>query len=143
MTRGRKNADRERKQGRKPKPPSHLTDAESAIWTRICASQTGEWCELAATSSLLERYCIARAYSDLLVVKRRSLLAAPEDVDPPVRPDLSAAYGISEEIIKQSAELLRLERALRLTPQSRIEPKGSRNDPPEPWGGLGGDGDTA
>lgn len=141
MTRGRTNADRERKRGRKPKPPSHLSDAESSIWTRICASQDPAWCELAATSSLLERYCIARAYSDLLVAKRRSIMATPEPGEG-VAADISAAFGISEEIIKQGAELLRLERALRLTPQSRIEPKGAKNDPPEPWGDLGGDGDT-
>jgi phage terminase small subunit len=140
MTRGRKNADRERHRARKPKPPGSLTPAESEIWTKVCASQDGAWCELASTSGLLEFYCIARAYYDLLVARRRVLLAPPEDADGPVVPNLTLASGVSEEINKQSAEVVRLARALRLTHQSRQEPKGTKNSPPDPWASMN-DGD--
>src|SRR4051812_31487465 len=143
MTRGRTSADRDRIRGRKPKPPGHLTPAEAAIWTKLCSGQDNAWCELAATGSLLERYCIARSYFDLLVGLRRRMLAIPEEEGNPA-PDLTASFGISEEIIKQSAEVLRLERALRLTPQSRQEPKGTRNEAPAPWDMVPeDDGDTA
>jgi phage terminase small subunit len=142
MTRGRQNADRARHRGRKPKPPGHLTDAEAAIWTKVCASQDGAWCELVSTSSLLERYCQARAYYDALVAHRRVLMAPPEDGGE--LPKLSDAFGISEEISKADAACLRLERALRLTPQSRQEPKGTKNVAPDPWEMLTpeDDGDT-
>lgn len=143
MTRGRKNADRERKGLRKPKPPGHLTPAESELWTKVCASQDGAWCELASTSGLLEFYCIARAYYDLLVASRRALLAPPEDAEGPVTPDLSKASAVSEEIIKQSAEVVRLARALRLTHQSRQEPKGTKQSPPDPWMSMDDEDDSA
>jgi|SRR5688572_10581522 len=133
MTRGRKNADRERHRARKPKPPGHLTPAESELWTKVCASQDGAWCELASTSGLLEFYCIARAYYDLLVASRRVLLAPPEDAEGPVAPNLTKASAVSEEINKQSAEVVRLARALRLTHQSRQEPKGTKQSPRDPW----------
>jgi len=140
MTRGRKNADRQLHRGRKPKPPGHLSGAESFIWTKVCASQDDAWCELAATSGLLEFYCIARAYYDLLVASRRVLLAPSDDHGAPCSPDLTRASSVSEEIIKQSAEVVRLARALRLTHQSRQEPKGTKQSPRDPWD-LPGDDD--
>jgi phage terminase small subunit len=141
MTRGRKNADRERHRARKPKPPGSLTPAEAEIWTKVCASQDGAWCELASTSGLLEFYCIARAYYDLLVASRRVLLASRETSAGEVAPDLSKTGAVSEEINKQSAEVVRLARALRLTHQSRQEPKGTKQSAPDPFTGFGDDED--
>lgn len=131
--------------GRKPRPPASLTDAEAQIWTNVCRTQDANWCELAASGSLLERYCIARAYFDLLVAHRRKMMATPVDPEEHEPPTLESTFRLSEEIIKQSAEVLRLERSLRLTPQSRQEPKGTRNQPPAPWESAfpEDDGDTA
>ena len=143
MTRGRQNAERNRFRGRKPKPPANLTAAEAAIWSAVCATQDGAWCELAAASSLLSRYCIARAFYDLLVAQRRTILDAATG-EGALAGALKDLATLSEEINKQDAAVLRLERALRLTVQSRQEPKGTKNSPVEPWGPFPeDDGDTA
>lgn len=132
MTRGRTNPDRDRANAtpRKPKPPAHLTDAESAIWTKVCKDQSGEWCEVAAAGALLEMYCVALAFYRALTAAKQAEMA---DATAPAAA-LTAARKWNESIKDQALHVAVLETKLRLTPQSR-----QRSDTPQgagprmPW----------
>lgn len=138
MTRGRSNeADARKNFKGKPRPPGHLSDGERAIWTRVCAKQTPEWCELAASGALLEMYCVALAHYRLLCAARAALMADAEPSETEAAVDLgkrlAAASSLSNSIANQAAHVAMLETKLRLTPQSRIRADRADNEPRMPW----------
>lgn len=156
MTRGRSNEADQRKEFKgKPRPPGHLTPAERAIWTKACAKQTPEWCELAAGGALLEMYCVALAHYRLLCAARAALMAEAGPSEGEAALDLgkrlATAANLSNSIANQANHVAMLETKLRLTPQSRIRADRAGNDPLMPWedgAAPGGpfpaeDGDTA
>lgn len=138
MTRGRSNEADQRKEFKgKPRPPGHLTAAERAIWSRACAKQTPEWCELAAAGALLEMYCVALAHYRLLCAARAALMAEAGASEGEAALDLgkrlATAASLSNSIANQANHVAMLETKLRLTPQSRIRADRVDNDPPMPW----------
>lgn len=131
MTRGRTNPARDRANAtsRRPKPPAHLTDAEGAIWTKVCKDQSGEWCEVAAAGALLEMYCVALAfYRALTAAKQAEMLDAVDPADA-----LAIAKRWNETIKDQALHVAVLETKLRLTPQSRQRADGPQGAPVNPW----------
>ena len=132
MTRGRTNPDRDRANAtsRRPPPPAYLTDAEGAIWTRVCKDQSGEWCEVAKGGMALAMYCETRAlYEAIKAAKDAAVLAAP---DPEAA--LTSAKAHHEALAKLGPELLSLETKLRLTHQSRQQKDGPQGaGPRNPW----------
>lgn len=132
MTRGRTNPARDRANAgsRKPKPPAHLTDAEGAIWTKVCKDQSGEWCEVAACGRLLVMYCVAVAYYDAVLAAMH--IAALEHVDSAAA-WLEASSGWQKKLADLEPRVYNLETKLRLTPQSRQRADGPQGAPANPW----------
>jgi phage terminase small subunit len=141
MSRGRTNETDQRKNFKgKPRPPAHLSDAERSIWTRVCAKQTPEWCDLAASGALLEMYCVALAHYRLLCAARAALMATAAATEGEATIDLgkrlATASNLSNGIANQASHVAMLETKLRLTPQSRIRADRAGNEPPSPWDPL-------
>lgn len=151
MSRGRQGKDVRKNFHGKPRPPAHLSAAERAIWTRVCSRQDDAWCEVATSGALLEMYCVALAHYRLLCAARLALMAGQGSTEDEASIDLgkrlATASSLSNSIAQQAAHVAMLETKLRLTPQSRIEPRAARNQPPAPWEQSGAfpveDGDTA
>ncbi len=131
MTRGRTNPARDRANAssRRPKPPARLTDAEAAIWTAVCASQSGEWCEVAAVGTALTMYCVARAFYEAVLATMHAEVAEAE------LPSIAIAVAARHQ--KSLAELeprvISLETKLRLTHQATIRADGPKGAPVNPW----------
>jgi phage terminase small subunit len=147
MTRGRTNETDQRKQfAGKPRPPHQLTPTERAIWTKVCAKQTAEWCELAASGAVLEMYCVAVARYRLIHATCNALVAAPPDGEGDAVVLLAGRLDQSGKLFNQlgllEQRIAALETKLRLTPQSRIRSDRANNEPPSPWGPMPGGGPT-
>lgn len=147
MTRGRSNETDQRKNfGAKPRPPSQLTPVERLIWTKVCAKQTAEWCELAASGAVLEMYCVAVARYRLIHATCNALVATPDSEGGEAVVQLATRLDQSGKLFNQlgllEQRIAALETKLRLTPQSRIRSDRSNNEPPSPWGPMPGGGPT-
>lgn len=154
MTRGRTNeADARRSFKGKPRPPAHLTQPEREIWTRTCAKQTPEWCDVAASGNVLAMYCVASARYWLVHATCNALVATDGGTEGEAIAALAARLEQSAKLFNQlgllEVRVTALETKLRLTPQSRIRADRVDNDPPSPWDAIPGgptpedDGDTA
>jgi hypothetical protein len=132
MTRGRTNPARDRANanGRRPKPPARLTDAEAAIWTATCASQSGEWCEVASVGTALAMYCVARAYYEAILARMHAEVAEAVDAADAI----TVAGRYHKTLADLEPRVISLETKLRLTHQANIRPDvGPRGAPKNPW----------
>jgi hypothetical protein len=107
----------------RPRAPRDLTEQQKRLWTTIVSSMAADWFP-PATLPLLAQYCRHCTNADQLAAKLRS---APGDLE---------LYGTLLTLQKaETAAMISLGRALRLTQHSVTNHLGHRTVPsgPKPW----------
>jgi hypothetical protein len=92
-------------------PPPSLSNAERVIWRRVMASAAGMWIR-SGQEALLAAYCSHAARSDEL----RALIS---ECDP--RTDLDSYATLLRLLSGESARVVQLGRALRISPHARTK----------------------
>ncbi len=130
MGRGQQSTKRNRP-AKVPSPPADTRENEAAVWRAVCRAQNAEWLET-GPGPLLAEYCAHEAGR----LRLRGMIRI-EEADPDNKGLASARlYDRLDNVV---AQLQRLARALRLTPQSRQRADKSANLPAFPGHDLDGD----
>lgn len=98
----------------RPEPPETLNEEESAIWRKITLTKPPEWFE-ADTQPLLESYCKAITFQRRVVAELEQENTAGKSL---------TELDTLQKMVDRNAKLLAsLATKMRLTPQSRYQPK--------------------
>lgn len=115
-------------------PPAELTDAQAQVWRDAVSSMPGDWLTRGAYEILIEycrHVCRARLIEAEVAHFDREWVAADGGLE-----RLNQLLAMAE---RETKALTACARALRLTPQSRMEPRtaaravGSLTPYPSPW----------